>query len=222
MKSILFGTCARVRDADTPSGRLVTPVLPVHTSIPGRARFKVTPLYRSPTVKHRLESELRGVEGILAADGNELTGSLLVEFDRRRSVEDVVRIIADTLETPAAPVKVHGELAAPLCCLNHLPIPPKPAFFGSQALHSNVLPVALVSSSPLVLLPILFLRMFFVGLFRASPIILLFTASIVILGQVVGKKEGWSRSEALYFAFATASTLHSARERRGFHIFPAA
>lgn len=88
-----------------------------------------------------------------------------------------------------------------------LSVMPAPACPSSKALEFNALPIALLGSSPLILLPISFLRTFLVGLFQASPILLLFTTSIAILGLVVGKKEGWSRSDGLYFAFVTASTV---------------
>jgi hypothetical protein len=45
------------------------------------------------------------------------------------------------------------------------------------------------------------------GFFYASPIFLALGLLMVPMGQMVGKKEGWSRSDALYFTFITASTV---------------
>jgi len=50
---------------------------------------------------------------------------------------------------------------------------------------------------------ILFLKM----LAYTSPIWLSQIAVIAVLGVVVGKKEGWSKSDSLYYAFITATTV---------------
>ncbi len=207
VKPILFDTRTRDQNTDIAYARAIASVRPIHTRVPGRARFKVSSLYRSRPVKRRLESELHGAGGISIAYGNELTGNLLVVFDRRRTVQDIVRLIADTLARWAPPAEVHGQSAVPQYRPVSLPNTTEPVLLSSQALHFNALPAVLITSSPLVQLPIAFLRTFLVGLFQASPIFLLFTTSIAILGLVVGKKEDWSRSDALYFAFATASTV---------------
>ena len=52
-----------------------------------------------------------------------------------------------------------------------------------------------------------FLQIFFVTLGYVSPIIALLVALIIILGHVVGLKEGWSRADSLYYAFITATTV---------------
>lgn len=206
MKAMLFDTRTSARDAASASGYAITPVQPIHTRIPGRCRFRITALYRSLRVRHRLESRLRGAEGIRTAHGNELTGSLLVVFDRGISIEYVARLITQTLEISPASAETN-KVPAAKCRPKPVPFATVLALLSSQASDTNALSVGLVASSPLVLLPISFLRMFFRGLFHALPIVLLFTTSIAVLGLVVGKKEGWSRSEALYFAFATASTV---------------
>ncbi len=207
MNSMLLDTCTRIFGSTGESGRALNRVQPIHTRIPGRARFKIAALYRSQSVKHRLETQLRGVKGIRAAHGNELTGSLLVVFDRRRSVGDVLLDIAETLEKATPRAEVHRAPAVHPYRPNHFRILAEAGSPNRQAPPCSRLSVALVASSPLVLLPIIFLQTFLLGLLRGSPILLLFVTSIAILGLVVGKKEGWSRSEALYFAFATASTV---------------
>lgn len=188
------------------SGDTSAPVQPIHC-IPGRCRFRVVGLYRSLRVRHRLESLLRDAEGIRAVHGNELTGSLLVVFDRRKSMEDIARLITQTLEISPASAETGKVSATPEYRLYPVPVATAPALLSSQAPNANALSAGLVASSPLVLLPISFLRTFSTGLFHALPIVLLFTSSIAVLGLAVGKKEGWSRSDALCFAFATASTV---------------
>lgn len=208
MKSTSFDTRPNGRRAVSPcSCPAIAAVKPVHTHIPGRARFKVAGLYRCCQLKRRLEAELPGVEGIRVAQGSELTGSLLVLFDRSKSVDDVAWLIADKLEIPVRPAAVPRGVKPPLYRPERFPMAAEPAYLSSRALYFSALPAAFLGSSPMVLLPIAFLRTFSLGLFHASPILILFGSSIVILGQIVGKKEGWSRSDAVYFSFATASTV---------------
>jgi voltage-gated potassium channel len=52
-----------------------------------------------------------------------------------------------------------------------------------------------------------FVRMMGIGLFYATPILLFLIALIAMLGQAIGRREGWSRSDALYYAFITATTV---------------
>jgi len=52
-----------------------------------------------------------------------------------------------------------------------------------------------------------FLKQFIFGLWLTSPLLLSFAAAITVLGQVVGKKEGWSPFESFYWSFITATTV---------------
>jgi voltage-gated potassium channel len=52
-----------------------------------------------------------------------------------------------------------------------------------------------------------FFRLFSLGLFYASPILLVFILLISGLGLLVGRLEGWSRGDAVYYAFITATTV---------------
>lgn len=52
-----------------------------------------------------------------------------------------------------------------------------------------------------------FLRMFGIGIFHASPILVFLIMLIVVFGLVVGNKEGWSRIDSIYYAFITATTV---------------
>lgn len=52
-----------------------------------------------------------------------------------------------------------------------------------------------------------FIRIFFIGLFYAAPLLATLALTIVILGHVLGRLEGWSRADALYHAFITATTV---------------
>lgn len=52
-----------------------------------------------------------------------------------------------------------------------------------------------------------FIRMFSLGLFYVAPLLITLALIIVVLGRFVGKIEGWSRLDALYYAFITATTV---------------
>jgi len=54
---------------------------------------------------------------------------------------------------------------------------------------------------------LLFVRLFWYGMQLTSPILLFLALIIVLLGQWAGKRESWSRSEALYWSFVTATTV---------------
>jgi len=56
-------------------------------------------------------------------------------------------------------------------------------------------------------LTIEFLKNFAIGLWMLLPLLLSLTAVIVLLGQIVGRKEGWSRADAFYWSFITATTV---------------
>ena len=53
----------------------------------------------------------------------------------------------------------------------------------------------------------LFLQVFFKDLLYAGPIILFLITLICFIGLIIGKIEGWSRSDALYHAFINATTV---------------
>ena len=52
-----------------------------------------------------------------------------------------------------------------------------------------------------------FLRMFFITLWYLAPLTGLLIVVILILGHLVGIREGWSRADSVYYAFITATTV---------------
>ncbi len=45
------------------------------------------------------------------------------------------------------------------------------------------------------------------ALFQAIPLLSFLILLIIVLGLWIGKTEGWSRSDSIYFAFITATTV---------------
>jgi len=56
-------------------------------------------------------------------------------------------------------------------------------------------------------LTVTFLKHFAIGLWLTFPVLLSLAAVITLLGQIVGRKEGWSRSDSFYWSFVTATTV---------------
>lgn len=52
-----------------------------------------------------------------------------------------------------------------------------------------------------------FIKYFSTGLYFAGPLLVLLLMLIVSLGLVISKLESWSKIDALYFAFITATTV---------------
>jgi Ca2+-transporting ATPase len=79
-------------------------VVPVHTSVPGRARFRVAGLRRNYRLKRALEWRLAG-GGIHSISASTTTGTVLVLFDATREFEDIAQRLGDTarqLDDPGA------------------------------------------------------------------------------------------------------------------------
>jgi Ca2+-transporting ATPase len=72
----------------------------VHTSVKGRVRYKVEGLYRSESLKQRIEQHLAQQKWILSVSINTLTGSVLVLFDsqngnRATAVASLLEAVVD-------------------------------------------------------------------------------------------------------------------------------
>lgn len=52
-----------------------------------------------------------------------------------------------------------------------------------------------------------FIKLFTHGLALAAPLLLSFALFIIIVGQVVGRKESWNYLDSLYWSFITATTV---------------
>ncbi|GMR06846.1 MAG: hypothetical protein BMS9Abin25_1478 [Gammaproteobacteria bacterium] len=52
-----------------------------------------------------------------------------------------------------------------------------------------------------------FIQMFFIALWYATPLIGLLVLVIIALGHIIGFRERWSRTDSIYYAFITATTV---------------
>jgi voltage-gated potassium channel len=56
-------------------------------------------------------------------------------------------------------------------------------------------------------LTITFVKEFGTGLWLTFPLLFSLAAVITVLGQLIGKKEGWPRLDSFYWSFITATTV---------------
>lgn len=74
---------------------------------------------------------------------------------------------------------------------------------GLCLLFRNVVGVSLIFTG----LTLTFLKQFGIGLWLMFPLILSLAIAITLLGQAVGRREGWSRFDSFYWSFVTATTV---------------
>ncbi len=72
---------------------------------------------------------------------------------------------------------------------------------------TSSLPQCKYSQDNAVEFTIIFLKTFAKTALLVGPILLCLALSIALLGLIIGRKEKWSISDSLYYAFITASTV---------------
>ncbi len=88
-------------------------VLPVHTAVPGRARFSVPGLKRNDRVKRALEAGLAG-RGIRSVSASTSTGKVLVLFETGHDLVEITRRLGESAERaldPEAPDDISARPA---------------------------------------------------------------------------------------------------------------
>ncbi|WP_206054821.1 cation-translocating P-type ATPase [Nitrosococcus wardiae] len=85
------------------SSRFIHPPLiqPVHTTVRGRARFKIPALHRAKHLKAPLEESLQARNEIHSVRINPLLGSLLAQFDPAIPLSEIVSLIQQQVATVA-------------------------------------------------------------------------------------------------------------------------
>ncbi len=89
-----------------------TRVLPVHTAVPGRARFSVPGLKRDDRVKRALEAGLAG-RGIRSVSASTSTGTVLVLYETRHDLVEITRRLGASAERALDPNAPDGSSARP-------------------------------------------------------------------------------------------------------------
>ena len=70
----------------------------VHAGVTGRVRLEIAGLYRSASIKQKLETELSNINGINRITANNLTGRVLILHDPDLTIEDIVEAIEKHLD----------------------------------------------------------------------------------------------------------------------------
>jgi P-type Ca2+ transporter type 2C len=83
-------------------------VLPIHTVVPGRARFAVIGLKRNDRVRHALESSLAG-RGIRSVRANTTTGTVLVLFETDHDLVEITRRLGEAAARALDPEMPDGS-----------------------------------------------------------------------------------------------------------------
>ena len=87
-------------------------VLPIHTAVPGRARFSVAGLKRNDRVKRALEAGLAG-RGIRSVSASTATGTVLVLFETGHDVVEIMRRLGESAERAFDPNALEASSARP-------------------------------------------------------------------------------------------------------------
>ncbi len=115
------------------AGRAQPTVLPVHTRLPGRARLRIPAIHKNSQATLTLESELCRRNGIISASANCWSGTLLVLYQKERSVEDVIELVRELLTVTAS----GGAIG------DYVPLPPPTAQGPARpAAQPNAVPPA--------------------------------------------------------------------------------
>ena len=56
-------------------------------------------------------------------------------------------------------------------------------------------------------LTLLFIEYFFLGVFYALPLLFFLFFLVLLIGRIIGRIEGWSRFDSMYYAMITATTV---------------
>lgn len=73
-------------------------IIPTHTKVRGRARFKIESLARSTELRQRADAAVRRLPGVKGVKINSVTGSLLVHFEPEEDWRSIAGRIAGVVE----------------------------------------------------------------------------------------------------------------------------
>ncbi|MFO1431936.1 MAG: HAD-IC family P-type ATPase [Candidatus Competibacteraceae bacterium] len=106
---MISGAAPRPGDASEASVKAAY-LVPLHTRLAGRARFKSRTLYRAEALKAKVEARLRTVAGVHQVAVNTLTGTLLIEFEPDLNIAVLQPALEAALaDVPLSSVRRSGE-----------------------------------------------------------------------------------------------------------------
>ncbi len=68
-------------------------VHPIHTTVPGRVRFKVEGLYHCEPLQRHLVTRLLDKKGIKEVSASTLTGTLLITFNSDNTIPEISSLV---------------------------------------------------------------------------------------------------------------------------------
>ncbi|HEY7544291.1 MAG TPA: HAD-IC family P-type ATPase, partial [Blastocatellia bacterium] len=83
----------------TPVTQAESFVSPVHTGVKGRARFRVSGLYRGHLLKFAVESRASARPGVRSVSASTLTGTVLILFDPDRSLDEIIALLEEIVKS---------------------------------------------------------------------------------------------------------------------------
>src|SRR5581483_6116279 len=92
------GTGTDGEDAARGDGPGSAELVPLHTAVRGRARFRVPRLHHDGRVADEIEARLVRTGAIRRVEANPLTGTVLVQFDSNHPLEEIVALLEQELE----------------------------------------------------------------------------------------------------------------------------
>ncbi|MCG6971425.1 MAG: ATPase, partial [Gammaproteobacteria bacterium] len=77
----------------------------LHTKVGGRARYRISALYRQENFAAQLSRQLSSIDGIISAQANALTGNVLVNYRRGLPVDEVTKRLQKAVQRAATGIK---------------------------------------------------------------------------------------------------------------------
>ena len=70
-------------------------IKPVHTCVPGRARYHVNILHRASALGQQLEQQMGAISGIMAIRVNGLTGSVVIVYGKDIALDELPYLLLE-------------------------------------------------------------------------------------------------------------------------------
>lgn len=85
-------------------------IKPVHTCVPGRARYHINILYRTAALGQELEQQMGAISGIMAVRVNSLTGSVVIGYDKDIALDKLSYLLLEACKRAIKNLRFTGSL----------------------------------------------------------------------------------------------------------------